>query len=75
LQFIRVGDEASDWQQMVLMTSCNAHIIANSTFSWWGAFLASSKQVYYPSKWFGDKLSYHNTVDLFPEHWNKIETN
>jgi hypothetical protein len=32
---------------------CKYHIIANSSYSWWGAWLAKSKQVYAPKNWFG----------------------
>jgi hypothetical protein len=40
-------------------------IIANSSFSWWGAFLGvGDKNVIYPKRWFEDK-----TPDLFPEEW------
>ena len=38
---------------LMLMTTCDNHIIANSTYSWWGAWLANSKQVIAPRKWFG----------------------
>jgi hypothetical protein len=41
-----------DSGHMYLMQSCNNHIIANSTFSWWSAFLADSKITIGPKKWF-----------------------
>lgn len=41
-----------DTGHMYLMQSCNNHIIANSTFSWWSAFLANSKITIGPKKWF-----------------------
>lgn len=75
-------DESSDWKQMILMSKCNHHIIANSTFSWWGATFStphilthasmSSKIVCYPSIWYGHQLYYINTLDLFPDGWTKI---
>lgn len=53
---------------LCLMTMCSYHIIANSSFSWWGAWLANSKQVIAPSNWFG--LPYtHDTKDLYCENW------
>jgi len=53
---------------------CSHHIIANSSFSWWGAWLSGSNQVIGPSKWFGDSgyTSQHNTSDIIPERWMKI---
>ncbi len=50
---VYIPDTVQDWEQLLLMASCNAHIIANSTFSWWGAYLANSSTVIYPRTWFG----------------------
>ena len=64
----------SDWEEMLAMSLCNHNIIANSTFSWWGAYFNSNedKIVCYPSVWFGPELKNNNTVDLFPEEWKCI---
>lgn len=74
IEFIKVSDTICDWKQMVMMTHCNHHIIANSTFSWWGAYLSSSpnKIVYYPHVWFGPKNAHHIVDNLFPYEWEKI---
>ena len=66
-----------DWEQMLLMSLCHHHIIANSTFSWWGAYFGinKNKNVYYPSTWFGSALRYQNDLkDLIPEEerWKQI---
>lgn len=71
--FVKIDDTVTDWEQMILMSCCNHNIIANSSFSWWGAYLNHNpnKIVCYPSIWFGDKLK-NNTSDLFPLEWIKI---
>ena len=61
---------------LCLMSLCNDFIIANSTYSWWGAWLSSNKdkKVIAPVQWFG-KTGYtkdHNTKDLIPDDWIKI---
>ena len=63
------GDNKID---LCLMSMCTQHIIANSSFSWWGAWLANSKKVIAPSQWFGPNNADKNTKDLIPESWNII---
>ena len=82
LNFINIysnNSEINDWEQMLLMTQCNHNVIANSTFSWWGAYIGykmnESKIVCYPSTWFGPALTDHYTHDLFLEKWVCINTN
>ena len=75
IEFIRADPELEDWEQLILMSLCRNNIIANSTFSWWGAYLNTyrQKKVIYPGTWFGQKLQKtHNTRDLFPVDWIKI---
>jgi hypothetical protein len=57
---------------MSLMTACQHHIIANSSFSWWGAWLNPStrKIVVAPKRWFNQVG--HDTRDLLPESWVKL---
>ena len=73
VSFFKIDDELPDWKQLLLMSCCNDNIIANSTFSWWGAYFNgdADKIVCYPNKWFGVSIQ-HNTIDLFPKEWNKI---
>lgn len=60
--FSRNNNSAVD---LCMQTFCKYHIIANSTFSWWGAWLANSKKVVKPKLWFGPPLdNYKNFLDV-----------
>ena len=73
VNFIRASNDLSDWEQMILMSCCRDNIIANSSFSWWGAQfnLNPYKTVYYPALWFGEAAG-HDTRDMCPIDWVKI---
>jgi hypothetical protein len=75
IAFKRASTEFQDWEQMIVMSLCQYNIIANSTFSWWGAYLNTNvcKIVCYPDIWFGPKIL-HKTTDLFPEDWTAISS-
>jgi hypothetical protein len=72
--FVRADPKLTDWEQMLLMSSCSHNIIANSSFSWWAAYLNTNpdKQVCYPSVWFGETVG-KNTIDLCPNNWKQIK--
>jgi Glycosyl transferase family 11 len=69
------GDPERPWEDMTLMARCRHHVIANSSFSWWGAWLNCSpdKMVIAPRAWFAaSELKKQNTSDLYPPGWVKI---
>ena len=73
LIFKKSPEILEDWEEVISMSCCTHNIIANSTFSWWGAYLNENKDkiICYPSKWFGDVANI-NVCDLCPETWEKI---
>jgi hypothetical protein len=70
-----VTDEASMEVDFRMMTACNYFIIANSSFSWWAAWLSEheDKVVVSPKKWFGKEIEKSSPIiDLIPPEWIKI---
>jgi hypothetical protein len=70
--FVQVNGPDRGICDMTLMKSCSHHIIANSSFSWWGAWLnpLPGKIVIAPQQWF--KQAGNDTRDLLPESWVKL---
>jgi hypothetical protein len=64
-----ISDGNSSYHDMFMMTQCSDFIIANSTFSWWGAWLANTGRVIAPSKWFGPNNAHLDIKDLYCKHW------
>ena len=76
------GDES--FKDMLLMSSCSHNIIANSTFSWWGAWLNAGvgRKVIAPKQWFRSNYlmkkepvyasRFYNTKDLIPPSWTTL---
>lgn len=71
--FVDHNDDASSHQDMRLMSSCRHHIIANSSFSWWGAWLNPhpDRLVYAPKYWHLTADSYFPA--LYPRGWTVAE--
>ena len=61
-----------DYEDLRLMSLCHHHIIANSSFSWWGAWLSQNqnKIAFAPAKWFN--TTERDTRDLIPDEWHRI---
>ena len=75
IDFVKVDDSIDDWKQIIIMSLCDHNIIANSTFSWWGAYFGNPKNrcVCYPNIWFGPALKDLKTSQMFPSVWQKID--
>ena len=75
--FVDHNSGADSWQDLVLMGRCRHHVIANSSFSWWGAWLAdqrwgaSQRVVIAPARWFSGQPE-QNLSDRFPAHWEVL---
>jgi hypothetical protein len=64
-----ISDKSSDVYDLCVMTLCDYHIIANSSFSWWGAWLSNSKKVFAPKQWFGKNYKNYILDDLYCDGW------
>ncbi|WP_320195130.1 alpha-1,2-fucosyltransferase [Agrobacterium rosae] len=72
MTFIEPQLDGRDGEDMHLMAACHSHIIANSTFSWWGAWLnpRADKRVIAPARWFRSEA--HDNRDLVPSVWERL---
>ena len=68
------GDGAAvPYIDLCLMSLCGGAIIANSSLSWWGAWLQNDTgKVVVPDPWFGSAYAHYNMKDMIPERWTKL---
>ncbi|MBC7282754.1 alpha-1,2-fucosyltransferase [Hoeflea sp.] len=66
------NDSDHNYEDLRLMSACRHHVIANSSFSWWGAWLNPSedKIVVSPDRWFADPKLVNE--DIWPESWVRL---
>ena len=67
-------DDICDFDELQLMSACSYFIIANSTFSWWAAWLSNSdgSHILAPSAWFQDETANARSLRLIPKDWARI---
>lgn len=53
-----------------ILAQCRSLVIANSSFSWWGAYLSNATTVIYPKEWFGPALTDHDASQLVIPEWD-----
>jgi hypothetical protein len=70
--FVSHNDATRNYEDMRLMSACKHHIIANSSFSWWGAWLNANpdKIVVAPKQWF--RSASLSSTDIVPDSWNRL---
>jgi len=61
-----------DYISLYLMSKMKYHICANSTFSWWGAWLSENDEAIVPKEWFAKDITFYNDKDIYPDKWIKI---
>jgi hypothetical protein len=68
--YVDWNHDSDNWQDMYLMSLCKHNIIANSSFSWWGAWLNThhEKMVIAPKQWFHNR----DNNDILPDKWITI---
>jgi len=68
--YVDWNEGKESWQDMYLMSQCSHHIVANSSFSWWGAWLNEhpNQMVVAPSQWFKFSPNYN----IIPDRWTTL---
>ncbi len=72
--YIDWNQDTESWKDLVLMSSCRHHIMANSTFSWWGAWLGEQERtiILAPQQWFADQSFNDRRKNIVPDRWTRM---
>jgi hypothetical protein len=72
--YVDINNSDTNYEDLRLMSLCKHNIIANSSFSWWGAWLNNNpnKIVIAPKQWFADPIKNGEAKDIVPENWIKF---
>jgi hypothetical protein len=66
-------DGNPDYLDLFLMTHCDHHVIANSSFSWWGAFLSGNRAPIHPARWYGPGFPDLDASLMFVPGWIGVD--
>ena len=66
-----ISDSGDNITDMCLMSMCQYQIMANSTYSWWGAWLSNSEHVIAPKLWFGPDGQ--DPKDIYVDRWRYLD--
>lgn len=66
---VSFSENTSEIEDLRLIEKCKGGVIANSSFSWWGAYLSESKNIIIPKNWYGPAFGSYNIEDKLCEGW------
>lgn len=71
VKYVSHNGRSRNYEDMMLMSNCQHFIIANSTFSWWGAWLGreANKIVIAPAKWYKSDIKGYLGNSRYPDQW------
>ena len=72
--YVNENRSLADYEELMVMSHCKHHIIANSTYSWWGAWLNENKDkiVIGPKVWFLNSHSINAGLNIMPPEWIRL---